>query len=182
MAYFEEAPEVKELAERIIDEYHPHLVDAKDLIGYYYRKGTPAVDWAGKAKKCTAFERHATGYLLFVFIDADAWQYYKDEQRVALVDHELCHFSRSFTVTIDPKTLKEEKSWDPADEPESWSIRDHDVEEFSDIVKRHGLWETGIERFAEAVRDAEYQMTISDVAAAAEHTLERITEGAGYVS
>ncbi|WP_420469261.1 putative metallopeptidase [Bacillus licheniformis] len=42
-------------------------------------------------------------------------------------------------------------------------MREHDVEEFSEIIERHGLWEKGIESFAAAVREADYQMNIDDV-------------------
>jgi Putative phage metallopeptidase len=77
--YFEEANEVKEIAEELIDKYHPHLKDAKNLIGYYFREG--ASEWAGKAKKCTAFERFVTGKMLFVFINSDAWKAMKHDQR-----------------------------------------------------------------------------------------------------
>lgn len=52
--------------------------------------------------------------------------------------------------------------WLEAEDPDSWSIREHDVEEFSDVIRRHGLWDTGIERFAEAVREADYQMNFED--------------------
>jgi hypothetical protein len=103
--FFEEAPEVREMASKIIDKYHPHLKDAKEVIGYYFRDGNS--DWAGKAKKCTAFERHVTGYMLFVFINKDAWRLFTPDQR-------------------------------------------------------HGLWETGIEKFAAAVREADYQMELED--------------------
>lgn len=159
--FFKEATEVKEIAEDIIDKYHPHLQDAKDVIGYYFREGSSA--WAGKAKKCTAFERFVTGKMLFVFINSDAWNAMKHDQRVALVDHELCHFSRKSIQDVDPKTGKWIEIYDPADKAESWSIREHDVEEFSDIIKRHGLWDTGIEKFAAAVREADYQMSLEDV-------------------
>jgi hypothetical protein len=158
---FKPAPEVKEIAEELIDKYHPHLRDAKHVIGYYFRDG--ASDWAGRAKKCTAFERHVTGFMLFMFINEQAWYMLTEEQQRALVDHELCHYSRKQGEVIDPKTKQVKIDWlNPAD-PDSWSIRDHDVEEFSDVIRRHGLWETGIESFAAAVRYADHQMTFEDV-------------------
>lgn len=152
---FEEAPDVRAVAVDLIHKHHPHLVDAKDLIGFYFRYGNS--DWAGKAKKCTAFERHMTGQQLFVFINEGAWNALKYDQRAALVDHELCHFSRSLHKEFDDEQQKWVDAWDPADDPDSWSIRDHDVEEFSDVIRRHGLWEQGIEQFAVAVRGATYQ-------------------------
>lgn len=158
---FEESDEVQDVANELIDKYHPHLRDAKDLIGYYVRYGSS--DWAGKAKKCTAFERHVTGYMMFVFVNHEAWTAMKHDQRIALIDHELCHFSRSYHKEINPQTEAWEDVWDAADDPNSWSIREHDVEEFSDVIRRHGLWEQGIESFALAVRQASYQMTFEDV-------------------
>lgn len=157
---FEEAEEVRDIAEEIIDQHHPHLQDAKALIGYYFRDGNS--DWAGKAKKCTAFERHVTGYMLFVFINKDAWKALGPDQRLALVDHELCHFSRHSERVYEPETETWKDKYSEAKDPDSWYIREHDVEEFSDVIKRHGLWETGIEKFAAAVREAEYQMDIED--------------------
>jgi Putative phage metallopeptidase len=158
---FEESVEVRQVAEKIIDEHHPHLKDAKHVIGFYERDGKS--DWAGKAKKCTAFERHVTDYMLFVFINKDAWSYLLPEQKEALVDHELCHFSRSYYKEHDKEKDEWITKYEDATDPDSWSIREHDVEEFSDIIKRHGLWETGIENFAEAVREADYQMNLDDV-------------------
>lgn len=160
---FDKAEEVQVIAEQLIPQHHPHLADAvdEDLIGYYFRDGN--ADWAGKAKKCTAFERHITGKILFVFINRDSWNSMGLEQRTALIDHELCHFTRNSFKDYD----NEKKEWiityEDALEPKNWGIRDHDVEEFSEIIKRHGLWETGIEKFAAAVRDADYQMSLDDV-------------------
>lgn len=86
------------------------------------------------------------------------------KQRAALVDHELCHFTRTKTEEPDPK---DPRNWitvyGPADDPDSWGIREHDVEEFSEIIERHGLWDTGIESFAAVVREADHQMNIDDV-------------------
>ncbi|WP_017695851.1 putative metallopeptidase [Bacillus subtilis] len=98
---FEESQEVRQLAESLIDKHHPHLKDAKQQIGFYLREGNSK--WAGKAKKCTAFERHMTAYMLFVFINKAAWKTMPEEQRAALVDHELCHFTREEWEEPDPK-------------------------------------------------------------------------------
>ena len=158
---FEEATVVREMAQSIIMEHHPHLHDARDMVGYYFRHGSS--DWAGKAHKCTAFERHVTGYMLFVYINHDAWKALKHEQRLALVDHELCHFFRKSEQVYSPDAQQFVDKWLSVDDSDSWSMRDHDVEEFSEIIVRHGLWEQGIEKFAAAVRATGYQMTFDDV-------------------
>jgi hypothetical protein len=159
--YFEEAPEVKEIAEQLIDRHHPHLQDAKDVIGYRFRCGQS--DWAGKAKKLTAFERFETGYMLMVFINKEAWTVLSEPQQVALVDHELCHFSRKSERVYEKDTDEWVDKWLPKEDPSNWVMREHDVEEFSDVIKRHGLWETGIEKFASVVRNADHQMDLDDL-------------------
>jgi Putative phage metallopeptidase len=83
--------------------------------------------------------------------------------QVVVQNHELCHFTRKSFTDIDPKTGQWIEKYAPADKADSWSIREHDVEEFSDVIKRHGLWDTGIEKFAVAVREADYQMTLDDI-------------------
>lgn len=76
---FEESHEVRQLAKSLIDEHHPHLKDAIGQIGFYIREGSSK--WAGKAKKCTAFERHMTDYMLFVFVNKEAWKAMNKKQR-----------------------------------------------------------------------------------------------------
>ncbi len=159
---FEESQDLKDLAHEIIEKYHPHLKDALDVIGFYFREGN--ADWLGKAKKCTAFERHTTGYNLFVFINSAMYRLLTEEQKKALMDHELCHFSRQYHEEPDPNNKgKWIIVYEDKYEPDSWKIADHDVEEFSQIIERHGLWDKNIEKFAEAIRNSDYQMTLSDV-------------------
>lgn len=99
-----------------------------------------------------------------IFIIEPAFKHWSMEKLKALVDHELCHIQRDTGMeVIDPvsgRILRRE--WANKDNPDNWHIREHDVEEFSDVIHRHGLWEHGIEKFAEAVRDADYQMSIYD--------------------
>lgn len=147
---FQTSEVIQAVAEKIIDEHYPALVEAKSLIGYYLREG--AWSKAGSCKKTTAFERHLTGKMYFVVINDFAYQDFSEEQLKALVDHELHHIER------------DQENPDVGDS-EAWSIRDHDVEEFAAIIQRHGLWEHGVKRFAEACVDADRQLTLADVGA-----------------
>lgn len=56
-----------------------------------------------------------------------------DAQRLALVDHELCH------CAVYEGNLK---------------MRAHSIEEFSAIINRHGLWKPDLEWFAEVIKGA----------------------------
>ena len=49
VATFNNAPEVQQIAEELIDKYHPHLVDGKDYIAYLFREGGQ-VDWNVQVK------------------------------------------------------------------------------------------------------------------------------------
>ncbi|KJS23134.1 MAG: hypothetical protein VR72_02920 [Clostridiaceae bacterium BRH_c20a] len=161
MSNFKKAPEVEAIALELISQFHPHLKDAVDKLDFYKRYGG-GVDWAGKCKKCTSFERHLTSKMFFVFINDDVWTRMNSNQREALVDHELCHILRRKGEFINHETREVEFRWANKEDPDNWYIREHDVEEFSDVIYRHGLWETGIEKFAVAVRKASHQMTIED--------------------
>lgn len=59
---FEDAPEVEEIAHRLIGEHHGHLINAK--IKYLKRFGAWTVNGKerlGSAEKCTAKHKHLTG-------------------------------------------------------------------------------------------------------------------------
>jgi predicted LPLAT superfamily acyltransferase len=66
----------------------------------------------------------------------DAWEILEKEQRVALVDHELCH------CMMDEDSGK-------------LIMHPHDLEEFNAVVRRHGLWQPDVVTFARTLREAE---------------------------
>jgi hypothetical protein len=68
-------------------------------------------------------------------------------QRTALLDHELCHaavkLDKHGETTVDARGRV------------IYRTRKHDLEEFSSIVERHGLWTSDLERFAAALRKSQ---------------------------
>lgn len=132
------AVEVLNIAEKLIQEHHQHLQG--ELIEYIFRdkaasKGGKIV--FGKARKI----RGLTAYLsrpeedeyFLMEIGLDAWKTLTQEQKVALVDHELCHFG------IDDNGNK--------------VIIPHDLEEFVAVVDRHGLWSRSVQNMASALKN-----------------------------
>ena len=63
--------------------------------------------------------------------------------KYALIDHEMCHAAP--VVNKEGKHKKDER------DRYVWRMRDHDIEEFHEIVKRHGIWKRDLEIFAEAL-------------------------------
>lgn len=129
---FRIAEEVQIIAAGLITDVHDHLAEARII--YLFRAG----DWKSKGKvtlgqagKVPEQWQYLTGHDLVVIINGDAWPALTDRQKVALVDHELCHFEKGIDAAGDPK----------------WCLVSHDVEEFTGVIQRHGLWTPDVEQF-----------------------------------
>jgi len=125
------------VAEAIRKDYHRDLADATIL--YIFtpklagRHGSVAL---GKAKRCSPVDRLLMQADYIICLNKDAWGKLTEIQQRALLDHELCHC----TCSLDG---------------DKWVKRPHDVEEFAEVIERHGLWKPDIERFAQAVVQTE---------------------------
>lgn len=152
MTTYERAPEVQAIAEKLLDEVPDHkpLVDAR--IEYVWRdKATKS-----KGRICLAKARRLSGLNAFLYnaamgladsvaneplfvieVAADTWARLRPEQRIALVDHELCHCTAEFD---DDGELV-------------LGMRGHDLEEFAAVVHRHGLWKSDVATFGAEVAE-----------------------------
>ena len=102
---YTDAPAVRAAALALIDtmEDHYHLADAK--IAYLFRsEATKAKgkEVAGSASKCSDKDRFLHEHDLIVEVAQDKWAVMTEEQRIALVDHELCHFQKADPVDGRP--------------------------------------------------------------------------------
>jgi hypothetical protein len=119
------APEVAELATRIIEEHHPYLKEA-DIV-YLFKAGR----WCNKGRTITGkalvapeMWRFVGGCDLVLILSEVIYKNLSAEGQAALIDHELSHF-------CEPTAGKGGIL--------CWSLRDHDVREFSAVVKRHKI-------------------------------------------
>lgn len=76
--------------------------------------------------------------MFWIEIAEDLWEELSPNQRLALVDHELMHC-----------VIEEDEEGTPY-----MDIRPHDIEEFADIVRRHGLWDEGLWNFGLAIMES----------------------------
>lgn len=164
------APSLADLAAPIIAEHHPHLTEHPgDRIVWCWRdkaKKSRHRVTLGSASIVTGraamlIEAARTGalddpaknigrddYDLFVIeIAQDEWAELGDDQRLALLDHELAHCH--VVIECDEDTGQEIGR--------TLEIREHDIEEFTAIVERHGLWHPGLQDFAHAIRSGPKQ-------------------------
>jgi hypothetical protein len=149
------ALEPAKIAEDLIARYHPHLEEASILYLFttQERKKCDRVRLAS-AKKFSAMERYLSslhvdaeasasidaGADFLILFDVKQWSILRDDQRVALVDHECCHCARFEVITRHD------------DVELVWGIKGHDVEEFHAVLERHGFWQPDIQTMAQVVQ------------------------------
>lgn len=161
------ATEAERLGRDLIRKHHDHLSEVR--VDYVFRDKASKSNGKtvfGKARKISGLqaylavpeeERRRDTFIEDFFVvelAADVWACLTDEQKVALVDHELSHCG----IDVDEKSSEE-----------TLATRPHDLEEFRAIVERHGLWQPDLELFAKtlAARELEEhgQTTIDDALA-----------------
>lgn len=120
---WEAGDDVRRMASDIIAHHHPHLADAEIV----YLMRSPAArsrgrEVMGQAKKASAQDNALyPGTIDFIItLSGQDWRHLTDAHRQALLDHELCHCA--------------------GNSEDGWEMRGHDVEEFAEIIRRHGTW------------------------------------------
>jgi hypothetical protein len=163
---FWKASDVRDIAESLIPDFHPHL--AEKTILYVFRseasekKGRVVLGTARKVSGLNAYlafrdmlesqdlsqrllpaltgearqSAPAAPSFYVIEIAHDTWLRLEGPQRIALVDHELAHIGDDGMVG-------------------------HDVEEFREVIERHGLWKPDLKEFAKAMRQTPLFQTVS---------------------
>lgn len=143
------APEVRRVAERLIVEHHRHLQGVR--MEYLFQSEASRRNGRitfGTAQKVTGWkallstpdvaddpEGTSEGLEYFLITIAhDMWLLMPPKARTALVDHELSH---CYVEMSDDDVLL--------------SMRSHEIEEFSGVLKRHGLWRVDLIDFVRRV-------------------------------
>lgn len=123
--------EVIEIARDLINNHHPDLEEASILFLFRSEPGSSnGRKVLGHAQVVSPMNKLLMDDADFIiWLSESDWADLSRAKRRALIDHELTH------CTFD------------RDKP---VIRPHDIEEFSEIVNRHGLWETGLMIFGES--------------------------------
>ncbi len=130
---FEKALEPELVAAELIPEHHPHLEAAR--IAYLFTEGPLVSRGAAvlaKSQTASGLMEHFAAVDFVLVFDREGWTHLTDGERAALVDHHLCACAG-----------KADK-----DGEIHWSIRAPDVQEFREVIDRHGLWDDGLRDFA----------------------------------
>jgi Putative phage metallopeptidase len=133
---------VKALLNPAVKSWHPELSEARFALMWKISV-EPDQDGRlelGKAKRASDCDRELSDHDLVIFLNREAWDDLKDEQRIALLDHELSHFA---PVMDDGGNQKR-------DDRGRLCFRTvkHDLGEFRAVVRRHGCYLSDLELFA----------------------------------
>jgi hypothetical protein len=137
------------IMEKLIAAHHPQLKDAKIALAWRYgwKATTDGHTTLGQAKKGSDLDREMHDHDFVIMLNFERWNSgaFSEAQMHALLDHELCHCEISKDTNGEPKTDERGRV--------VYRIRKHDVEEFQDVVARHGMWKGDLEKFADAIAD-----------------------------
>lgn len=144
------AHEARALAQPLIVEHHVHLVDANILYVFtdQKRKRCDRVR-LGSAAKLSSLQRFlasgldsvADGPDFIILIDSTLWVELRATERRALVDHELCHCALFVNNSRPAQWRRIQPNENPDDFADRrWGMRGHDIEEFGEVLYRHGFW------------------------------------------
>jgi len=132
----------------LVEQHHEELTNARIALAWNL-SWKPDVDGRvtlGKCKLASDLDRELAAFDFVIILRQEFFQdpQVKDTQRRALLDHELSHA----TVRLDDEgePIEDERG------RKVYRIRKHDIEEFSGIVARHGLYKRDLESLAAALR------------------------------
>lgn len=99
----------------------------------------------GKCVRTTDLQREFAAYDFVILLNKEVWESYEftEDKKCALLDHELMHAAEAVDSEGSAK-------WDSKGR-RVWRIRKHDIEEFHDVVRRHGCYKRDLQQFAEAI-------------------------------
>ena len=136
------------LMDELVVQYHEDLAQANIALAWNL-SWKPDLDGRatlGKCRKVGSLDRELMEYDFVIILLREFWDSsdVTDEQRRALLDHELCHGA-----------VVKDKNGDPVEDERGrklYRTRKHDIEEFSQVVERHGTYKHELEKFAQAIQ------------------------------
>lgn len=139
-----------QLLRDLVRQHRDDLKDARIALAWC-TSWKPDVDGRlvlGKCKKASDLDRELMAFDFVILLNRTFWSdpEVTAEHRAALLDHELMHAAVKYDDTGEPEV-------DERGRP-VFRTRTHDLEEFVDTVRRHGIYRRDLEIFAHALRQA----------------------------
>jgi hypothetical protein len=140
-------PSIYATMDRIRQRHHRHIRKAK--IGLAWKKSIkPDRDGhilLGKCRKASDLQRELSDYDFIILLNKEVWEHEKfgHKRQKALLDHELCHAAQAYDK--HGKRMKNDRG------KYVFRMRKHNIEEFREIVERHGLYKDDLVEFAKSI-------------------------------
>lgn len=136
----------------LVSAHHEDIAAARIALAWNLNWG-PDADGrvkVGMCRRASDLDRELAAFDFVILLRRSFWldSRVTDEQRTAVLDHELTHCA----VVIDKRT--DEPAIDERGR-KIYRLRRHDIEEFSSIVARYGAYTADIERLAAALRESQ---------------------------
>lgn len=134
---FETGLEVEEIAKELINKYPENLDEniAEAKIAYIFNLREKC-SYYGKIQLPGNAWEFLFDYTFVMIIHKEAWNTFDDNQKQALVFHELSHIAH-----------KNDK-----DENVLWRLCKHDIEEFLNVIKHFGAWSDNLRTLKEILK------------------------------
>jgi len=139
------------IMDALVAQFHPELVEANIIVGYNYgwKPNRDAKIILASVSLFSDFDRQLHGKDIKILLNYNYWHNptVNDDNRRALMDHQLCHprpimdLDLGIAVKNDMGMIK-------------YYLRQHDIEDFADVVDRWGIWMVDMERSAEIMAKA----------------------------
>lgn len=147
---FSRSIEYESVCERLIENFYPFLQGVEVvcvLRSSFFHDCKRTVARIEKVSGMKAYlwtkRDGAQDQFFLIQLVAPLWNELKEPQQIAVLDHELCHIE-----------LDEEKGF--------LTLRKHAIEEFPEIVERHGAYHDGLVIFHHALQRGELESATRD--------------------
>jgi hypothetical protein len=134
----------------LIKQYRDDLAEARIALAWCmsWKPDADGRITIGKCRKASDLDRELMEYDFVILLHKGFWLDLKvtDNQRRALLDHELMHAAVKVGENGEPEEDAKGRT--------VYRIRKHDIEEFADTIRRHGIYRGDLDEFAHALRQA----------------------------
>jgi hypothetical protein len=142
-ATYRDANSPRKVAQSYIEKYHPHV---RDISLYFLFTDKPirvnGKERAAKTQKVSGLNAYlatrnegvTASELVVIIVNEEVWKLFDDKRREAEIDRQLMH------ISVDQ-------------ENGGIAMRNPDVEEFTEILERHGAYNEDLEEFIAAAQN-----------------------------
>lgn len=135
------------LMKEIRREFHEDTREAKVVLAWMLdtKRDVDGHLCLGKCVRASDLQKELVEFDFVILLNKEVWESkeFVVEKKKALLDHELMHIAEALDKESEPKYDSKGRKL--------FRMRGHDIEEFTDIIRRHGCYKSDLEKFAEAI-------------------------------